>query len=159
MSPKPIPDGYHTVTPYLIAKGASDAIEFYKQAFGAKETMRLPGPGGAVMHAEVQVGDSRIMIADEFPEMDVLAPQAPGHSGASICLYVENVDEAVAQATQAGATIQRPLQDQFYGDRSATLQDPFGHVWTIATHVEDVSEEEIQRRMEEMMSGSGPPES
>ena len=151
MPVKPIPDGYHAVTPYLVVKGASDAIEFYKRAFGATETMRLKGPGDSVMHAEFQIGDSMMMIADEYPEMNALAPQSPGSSGVGICLYVENVDEVVASATAAGATVQRPLQDQFYGDRSATLQDPFGHVWTVATHIEDVSDEEIHRRMEAMM--------
>ncbi len=113
--------------------------------------MRLNGPGGKVMHGEFQVGDSRVMIADEFPEMNALAPQSPGSAGVGICLYVEDVDAMVAQATAAVATIQRPLQDQFYGDRSATLHDPFGHVWTLATHIEDVSNEELQRRMDEMM--------
>ena len=151
MTVKPIPDGYHTVTPYLICRGAAKALEFYKSAFGATEVMRLDGPGGAIMHAEIQIGDSRIMMADEFPEMNAIAPQSPGSSGVSICLYVEDADSMVAQATAAGAKIQRPLQDQFYGDRMATLEDPFGHVWSIATHIEDVSPEEIQRRMEEMM--------
>lgn len=151
MTVKPIPDGYHCVTPYLIVKGAADAIEFYKQAFDATEIMRLPGQEGKVAHAEIQIGDSRIMLADECPEMNALAPQAPGSSGVGICLYVENVDEMFAQATAAGAKVQRPLTDQFYGDRSATLEDPFGHVWTIATHIEDVPPDEINRRMEEMM--------
>jgi PhnB protein len=151
MTVKPIPDGYHSVTPYLICKGAADAIEFYKRAFCAVETMRLPGPGGAVMHAEFQVGDSRIMMADEFPEMNALAPQSPGSSGVGICLYVDDADAIFAQATAAGAKIQRPIQDQFYGDRSGTVEDPFGHVWTIATHIEDLTEEEIQQRMQDMM--------
>jgi PhnB protein len=154
MTVKPIPGGYHTVTPYLIAKGAADAIDFYKQAFGATEIMKLDGPGGTIMHAEIQIGDSRIMIADEFPEMNALAPQSPGSSGVGIMLYVEKVDETVATAIEAGATIQRELQDQFYGDRSATLHDPFGHVWTVATHIEDVSGEEINRRMNKMMQDS-----
>lgn len=151
MTVKPIPEGYHSITPYLIVKGAADAIEFYKSAFNATEIMRLPGPGGSVMHAEIQIGDSRIMMADENPGMNAHAPQGPGKAGASICLYVENVDEIVQQAIDAGAKVQRPLQDQFYGDRSATLEDPFGHVWTVATHIEDVSPEEIDRRMAEMM--------
>ena len=153
MPVKPIPEGYHSITPYLIAKGAADAIEFYKKAFGAVETMRLDGPGGAIMHGEFQVGDSRIMIADEFPEMNALAPQSPGSSGVGICLYVENVDQTVATAVEAGGRIQRPLQDQFYGDRSATLVDPYGHTWTVATHIEDLSAEEIQQRMGQMMQG------
>jgi PhnB protein len=156
MTVKPIPDGYHSITPYLIVKDAVDAIAFYQQAFDATEILRLDGPGGSVMHAELQVGDSRIMMADECPDMNALAPQSPGSSGVGLCLYVENVDEIVAQAIEAGAEIQRPLQDQFYGDRSATLQDPFGHVWTVATHIEDVSPEEMDRRMAEMMKrGSG----
>lgn len=156
MSVQPIPEGYHSITPYLIAKGAAKAIDFYKSAFGATEIMRLDGPGGVIMHAEIQIGDSRIMIADEFPDMNALAPQSPGSSGVGICLYVEDAEATVATAVAAGATVQRPLVDQFYGDRSATLHDPFGHVWTVATHIEDVSESEIQRRLSEMMqSGSG----
>lgn len=151
MSVNPIPDGYHSITPYLVCKGAAEALEFYKKAFGATETMRLGGPGGKVMHGEFQIGDSRVMIADEFPEINALAPQSPGSSGVGICFYVEDVDAMVARATEAGATIARPLQDQFYGDRSATLHDPFGHVWTIATHIEDVDNEELQRRMDQMM--------
>ena len=151
MSVQPIPEGYHSVTPYLIVKGASDAIDFYGQAFGATEIMRLGSPDGKIGHAEMQIGDSRIMLADECPEMNAYAPESPGKSGVGICLYVEDVDAAFAQATAAGAKVQRPLQDQFYGDRSATLEDPFGHVWTIATHIEDVTPEEIQRRMESMM--------
>ncbi len=155
MTVKPIPDEYHSVTPYLIVKGAANAIVFYQKAFGATEVMRLDGPGGSVMHAEMQIGDSRIMMADECPDMSALAPQSPGSSGVGLCLYVENVDEVVAQAIEAGAKVQRPLQDQFYGDRSATLEDPFGHVWTVATHIEDVSPEEMDRRMAEMTKQSG----
>ena len=139
------------MTPYLIVKGGSDAIAFYKRAFNATEIMRVDGPGGKLGHAEIQIGDSRIMLADEHPEMNVLAPQSPGSSGVSICLYVENVDDLVAQAIASGAKVQRPLQDQIYGDRSATLEDPFGHVWTVATHIEDVTPEEIDRRMAAMM--------
>ena len=151
MPVKPIPEGYHSVTPYLIVKGAAAAIDFYKRAFNATEIMRLGAPGGKIGHAEIQIGDSRIMLADEHPEMNASAPQSPGSSGVGICLYVEDVDTMVAQAIGAGAKVQRPLQDQFYGDRSATLEDPFGHVWTVATHIEDVSPDEIHRRMEEMM--------
>ncbi len=151
MTVKPIPEGYHSVTPYLIVKGAAAAIEFYEKAFGAAEIMRLPGPDGKLGHAEIQIGDSRIMLADEHPEMSAHAPQSPGSSGVGLCLYVENVDDVVARAVDAGATIQRPLKDQFYGDRSATLEDPFGHVWTVATHVEDITPDEIQRRMEAMV--------
>jgi PhnB protein len=151
MPVKPIPDGYHSVTPYLIIRGADDAIEFYGKAFNASEIMRLEGPEGKIAHAELQIGDSRVMLADEHPEMNALAPQSPGSSGVGICLYVENVDEIVARATEAGARLQRPLTDQFYGDRSATLEDPYGHVWTVATHIEDLTPDEIRRRMEKMM--------
>jgi PhnB protein len=150
MTVKPIPDGYHTVTPYLIVRGGAAAIEFYRKAFGATEVMRLGGEAGPIMHAEIQIGDSRVMLADENPQMGALAPQAPGSSGVGFCLYVENVDELFAQAVDAGATVKRPLQDQFYGDRSGTLEDPYGHVWTLATHVEDVTPEEMHRRMEQM---------
>jgi PhnB protein len=153
MTVQPIPEGYHSVTPYLIVKGATSAIDFYKKAFDATEVMRLDGPNGQIMHAELQIGDSRVMLADECPEMGALAPQSPGKAGVGFCLYVENVDEKVAQAIEAGAEVQRPLQDQFYGDRSGTLQDPFGHTWTLATHIEDVPPEEIQCRMEAMTHG------
>jgi PhnB protein len=149
---KPIPDGYHSITPYLIVRGASEAIDFYKRAFGAKEVMRLGAPGDRIGHAELQMGDSRIMMADEHPEMNALAPQSPGSSGVGICLYVPNVDDVVQQAIDAGATVEKPLANQFYGDRSATLTDPFGHKWTIATHIEDVTQEEIDRRMLAMMN-------
>lgn len=150
MTVKPIPEGYHSVTPYLIVQGAAAALAFYTKAFGATEIMRLEGPGGTVAHAEMQIGDSRVMLADECPEMDALAPQSPGSSGVGICLYVDQVDDVVASAIDAGASVKRPLQDQFYGDRSATLQDPFGHAWTVATHIEDVPPEEINRRMAAM---------
>ncbi|MAG92288.1 MAG: glyoxalase [Planctomycetaceae bacterium] len=152
MTVQPIPEGYHSLTPYLIAKGATEAIAFYQKAFDATEIMRMEGPGGTVAHAELQIGDSRMMLAEEHPDMNALAPQSPGSSGASLCLYVENVDQVVARAIDAGAKVQRPLQDQFYGDRSATLEDPFGHVWTVATHVEDVLPEEMDRRAQEMMN-------
>ncbi|HLQ46348.1 MAG TPA: VOC family protein [Planctomycetaceae bacterium] len=150
MSVKPIPDGYHTVTPYLIVKGAADAIEFYKRVFGATEFMRVPGPGGCVAHAEIKIGDSIIMLADEFPQMDALSPKTIGGTPVGLMLYVANVDEVFARAIAAGAKELRPLQNQFYGDRSGTVADPFGHKWTIGTHVEDVTPEEIQRRMAAM---------
>lgn len=150
MSVQPIPEGYHSVTPYLIVKGAADAILFYQKAFGASELMRLDGPGDQLMHAELQIGSSRVMLADECPDMNAHAPSVPGKSGVGLCLYVENVDQTVQQAIDAGAKVQRPLQDQFYGDRAATLEDPFGHVWTVATHIEDVPPEEMTRRMAEM---------
>jgi len=151
---KAIPDGYHTATPYLIVKGAAQALDFYKRAFGATEKMRMDGPGGKVMHAEIKIGDSPIMLADEFPQMNALSPQALGGSPVFLLLYVQDVDGMVAQATAAGAKIVKPVQDQFYGDRSGTLSDPFGHLWTIATHKEDVSPEEMQKRMAGMKQGS-----
>jgi PhnB protein len=147
---KPIPDGYHTATPYLIVKEAARAIEFYKRAFGAVELVRMPGPNGTVMHAEIKIGDSPIMLADECPEMKALSPQSIGGSPIFLVLYVGDVDAVTRQAIAAGATVERPVQNQFYGDRSGTLVDPFGHRWTVGTHIEDVSPEEMQRRMEAM---------
>jgi len=144
-----IPAGYHSVTPYLILKDAANAIEFYKRAFSASERMRFDAPGGKIGHAEIQIGDSPIMMADECPDMGFRSPQSLGGAGASVMVYVENVDQLFDQAIAAGATVLRPVQDQFYGDRSGTLQDPFGHVWTIATHVEDVLQEELHRRAAE----------
>jgi PhnB protein len=146
MGAKPIPDGYHTATPYLIIQGAARAIKFYKEAFGAKEVLRLADPSGKVGHAEISIGDSLIMLADEHPEMGFRSPQSLGGSPVGIHLYVKDVDSLVIQAVTAGATVLRAVQDQFYGDRSGTLVDPFGHVWTIATHKEDVSPEEIEKR-------------
>jgi PhnB protein len=143
---KPIPDGYHTVTPYLIVSDASKALEFYKQAFGATETTRMDGPGGKVMHAEIRIGDSAIMLADECPQMGARSPQQLGGSPVSLHLYVEDADSITNRATAAGATVIRPIQDQFYGDRSAMVTDPFGHTWNISTHKEDVSLEEIKKR-------------
>lgn len=149
MAVKAIPDGYHSVTPYLIVKRAAQALDFYKQAFGADEIMRMEMEG-KIGHAEIQIGNSRIMLADEHPEMNALAPASAGSSGVGLCLYIENVDDVVSRAVEAGATIERPLQDQFYGDRSATLVDPYGHRWTVATHIEDVTPEEMDRRMAAM---------
>ena len=143
---KPIPEGYHTATPYLIVRDAAGALEFYKKAFGATELFRMAGPGGKVMHAEIQIGDSRLMLADEFPEMGYRGPQALGGSPVGICLYVEDVDALAARATAAGAKVRRPVQDQFYGDRSGTFEDPYGHVWTLATHIEDLTPEQIHER-------------
>jgi PhnB protein len=155
MAVKPIPDGYHTATAYMIVKDAARALDFYKKAFGATELMRLSGPDGKVMHAEIKVGDSPIMLADEFPDMGVRSPQSLGGSPVSILLYVEDVDTRFNQAIAAGATEQKAVQDQFYGDRSGTLVDPFGHVWSIATHKEDVSPAEMDRRMEASMKQTG----
>ena len=143
---KPIPDGYHTVTPYLSIRGAADAIEFYKRAFGATEHIRMTQPDGRIGHAEVQIGESRVMLADEFPEMDFRSPHSIGGTAVSLHLYVEDVDAVVKQAVAAGAKVIRPVQDQFYGDRLGTLADPYGHVWHVSTHKEDVSTEELQRR-------------
>jgi PhnB protein len=143
---KPIPKGYHTATPYLIIKGAAKAIEFYKKAFGAAEVMRMTQPDGRVGHAEIKIGDSLIMLADEFPEMGARSPQSLGGSPVSILLYVQDVDALTSQAITAGAKVVRPVKDQFYGDRSGSLEDPFGHQWHIATHVEDVPPEEMKKR-------------
>jgi PhnB protein len=143
---KAIPDGYHTATPYLIIKDAARAIEFYKKAFGATEIMRMAEPSGKVTHAEIKIGNSPIMLADEFPEMGALSPQTIGGSPVSIFLYVENVDALANQAIAAGAKVLMPVQDQFWGDRYGKLADPFGHLWDIATHKEDVAPEEIHKR-------------
>ncbi len=143
---KPIPEGYHTATPYLIIKGAARAIEFYKKAFGATELMRMAQPDGRIGHAEIRIGNSPIMLADEVPEMGHRSPQSLGGSPVSILLYVEDVDALFNQAVSAGAKVERPVQDQFYGDRTGGVTDPFGHVWCIATHKEDVSPEEMRKR-------------
>lgn len=152
---KPIQDGYHTVTPYLSVKGAGAALDFYKRAFGATEIMRMPGPNGTIGHAEIQIGDSRIMLADEFPQMGFVGPQTRGGTSVHLHLYIEDVDGRVAQAVAAGATVKRAVQDQFYGDRTGTIEDPFGHVWHLATHTEDVPEPELRRRAEEAMKQMG----
>jgi PhnB protein len=143
-----IPAGYHSVTPYLLIRGAADAMAFYQRAFGAVEVMRLQGPDGKIGHAEIRIGDSHVMLADEHPEMDFLGPQTRGGTTVSLLIYVPNVDEVFAQAINAGATELRPLCDQFYGDRSGTVTDPWGHVWSIATHIEDLAPEEIHRRFQ-----------
>jgi len=147
----PIPAGYHTVTPYLIIRDASAAVEFYQRAFGAIEVLRLAGPNNTVAHGEIKIGNSIIMLAEENPTGGYSSPQTLGGAATSILLYVEGVDDRFAQAVAAGATVVRPVADQFYGDRAGTVSDPFGHVWTLATHTEDVSQEEINRRMEAMM--------
>ena len=150
MAVKPIPDGYRNVTPYLIVNGADRAIEFYKQAFGAKERMRFPMPGGKAGHAELEIGDSLVMLADEMPEMGYVGPRSVGGTPVSLMVYDVDVDARLAQAVAAGAVVTREVKDEFYGDRIGTLTDPFGHVWSIATHKEDVSPEEMQRRMAAM---------
>jgi PhnB protein len=144
--PKPVPDGYHTATPYLIVNGAAQAIEFYKKAFGATELMRIAQPGGKIGHAEIKIGDSPIMLADESPDVGARSPQSIGGSPVSIMLYVEDVDRIFSQAVAAGAKVKRPVADQFYGDRTGGIEDPFGHLWYIATHKEDVSPEEMRKR-------------
>ncbi len=144
---KPIPDGYHTATPYLYIRGAADALAFYAKAFGAKEVMSMPMPDGRIGHAEILIGNSHIMLADEHPEMDAIGPKTLGGTSSSLMLYVEDADAMFAQAVKAGATQKDPMQDKFYGDRSGTVTDPFGHVWHLSTHKEDVSPEEMDKRM------------
>ena len=146
MPVKPIPEGYQSVTPYLIVGGAADAIEFYKKAFGATELFRMPAPDGKIGHAEIKVGDSPIMLADEHPDMGYKGPQSIGGSPVSLMIYVADVDTVFKQAVDAGAIVKDALQDKFYGDRIGTVVDPFGHRWHLATHKEDVSPEEMERR-------------
>jgi len=141
-----IPEGYHTVTPYLYVGDAAHAIEFYRQVFGAKELFRMDMPGGKIGHAEIMIGDSHVMLADECTEADARSPQTIGGSPVGLLLYVEDVDAVAASAVAAGAKLVEPLEDKFYGDRMGKLQDPFGHIWAIATHMEDVSPEEMERR-------------
>ena len=144
---KPIPDGYHSVTPYLTVRGAAQAIDFYKRAFGAQERERMPGPDGkSVMHAELRIGDSVVMLSDEFPGMGARSPQSLGGTHGYLFLYVEDVDTAWERAVSAGAKVTMPLADMFWGDRFGKLQDPFGHEWGLASHKEDVSPEEIGKR-------------
>ena len=142
----PIPEGYHSVTPYLIIKGAAEAIEFYKKAFGAMELFRMGQPDGRIGHAEIKIGDSAIMLADEFPELGHKSPKSLGGSPVSLMIYVEDVDAVFAQAIASGAAEERPVEDKFYGDRGGSLVDPFGHIWHIATHIEDLSPEQMQER-------------
>lgn len=149
MSVKPIPEGYHSVTPYLIVDDAAAAIDFYTRAFGATEVMRMP-MGDRIGHAEIKIGDSFVMLADEFPDMGHLGPRSRGGPTASLMLYLPDVDAAFAKAIAAGAIEARPVEDQFYGDRSGMLNDPFGHQWTLATHVRDVSPEEMKQAIDRM---------
>jgi len=149
----PIPEGYPRVTPYLCVDGAAAAIDFYTSVLGAKERMRMPGPDGKVGHAELSFGDAVVMLADEYPDMDVRSPMSIGGSPVTIHLYVEDVDRVFQQALAAGATESRPVEDQFYGDRSGQFVDPFGHKWNVASHVEDVPPEEMTKRMNEAMAG------
>ena len=147
---KPVPDGYHTVTPYLIIRGAKQAIEFYKHAFGADEAFRMENEEGKIGHAEIKIGDSMIMLADESKEASHKSPDALGGSPVSICLYVTDCDSWFDRAVKAGAKVERPLQNMFYGDRTGGVKDPFGYSWFVSTHVEDVSPEEMERRMKAM---------
>ena len=148
---KPIPDGYPRVTPYLYIDGAAAAIDFYCSILGGTERMRMPAPDDKVGHAEIQFGDSIVMLADESPEMGALSPKTVGGTPMSLMIYVEDVDATVANAVEAGATITEAVGDKFYGDRTGTISDPFGHSWNIATHIEDVSPEDMEARMKEMM--------
>jgi PhnB protein len=152
MSVKAIPEGYHTLTPYMTVRNAADAIEFYKRAFGAVEKGVMKGPDGKIAHAEVRIGDSILMLADEFPEFGSLSPQSIGGSGTGLHIYLEDVDAAFDRAVSAGATVEMPVADTFWGDRYGKLRDPFGHKWSIGTHKADLTMEETQRGMEEAMA-------
>jgi len=149
---KPIPDGYHSVTPYLYVRNAAGAIEYYKEAFGATELLRMPDPSGRIMHAELKIGDSIVMLADENPKMGALSPQTIGGTSSGLLLYCENVDAVAGKAVELGAKLLRPVKDQFYGDRTGTVLDPFGHIWYVSTHVEDVAPEELEKRATAAMS-------
>jgi PhnB protein len=151
-SVKAIPDGFHNVTPYLYLRGAAGAIEFYKSVFGAAEIMRMPGPDGRIMHAELKIGDSIVMLADENPSMGIMSPQTIGGFSGGLHLYVEDADAVIRKAVESGAKQLHPIKNQFYGDRSGTLLDPFGHMWSVATHIEDVPPEEMRKRMTAAMS-------
>jgi PhnB protein len=153
----PIPDGFHTVTPYLSVKNAAQAIQFYQRAFDAQERCRLPTPDGKVGHAELAIGNSIIMLADEFPECGNLSPQSLNGSAVGLALYVEDVDTRFRQAVEAGATVKEELKNQFWGDRSGTVVDPFGHKWTLLTHIEDVTPDEMEARMQKMFAGAEGP--
>jgi PhnB protein len=153
---KPIPDGYHSATPYLIIRDAAKALDFYKAAFKAVEIFRMDGPDGKVGHAEVRIGDSMLMLADEHPAMGYTSPQALGGTPVSIMLYVEDCDSVFNRAIEAGGKVKEAITDKFYGDRSGSLTDPFGHVWHVATHKEDVSPQELQRRLKEMLETGQP---
>jgi PhnB protein len=152
MSVNPIPEGYHSLTPYLAVERAEEAIDFYKRAFGATERSRMPAPGGMIAHAELQIGDSLFMLSDPFPQSTVKSPKEVGGTSVGIFLYVEDVDAVMQQSVDAGATVTMPDEDMFWGDRFGTLTDPFGHTWSIATHKEDLSEEEMAARAQEAMA-------
>jgi PhnB protein len=152
MAVKPIPEGYHTVTPYLAVDDAAEAIEYYKKAFGAKERVRMDAPGGKIGHAELEIGDSLVMLSDALPQFPTRPPKELGGTSVSVFMYVEDVDAVVKQAVDAGATIIMETADQFWGDRFGSVQDPFGHLWSIATHVEDVPPEEMAERAKAAMA-------
>ena len=149
---KPIPDGYHTVTPYLSVRGAAKAIDFYKRAFGAQQRGILPMPDGKIGHAELMIGNSIVMLADEFPEHGNKSPETLNGSAVGLAIYVENVDEVFKRAVAAGATVKEPVSDKFWGDRAGSVTDPFGHKWMILTHKEDVPMDEMKKRMEKMFA-------
>ena len=157
MSTRAIPEGYHSVTPYLVVDGAEEAIRFYEKALGATEILRLP-MGGKIGHAEIRIGDSVVMLSDEWPDYGKLGPKSRGGATSSLMIYLEDVDAAFARAVAAGASVERPVETQFYGDRSGSIVDPFGHSWTLATHVEEVAEDEMQRRMAEFAKQAEPAE-
>lgn len=152
----PIPEGFHTVAPYLCIRDTARAIEFYKKAFGATEVMRLVEPRGKVGHAQIRIGHSMIMLADEYPELGILSPQTLGGSPVSITLFVDNVDTLANQAIAAGAKVLGPVADQFWGERTGKFEDPFGHIWLIHTRIEEVSAEEMQRRYDDLMKQASP---
>jgi PhnB protein len=152
MAVKPIPDGYHTVTPYLAVDDAAEAIEYYKKAFGARERVRMDAPGGKIGHAELEIGDSFVMLSDPFPQASTKPPSELDGTSASVFLYVEDVDAVVKKAVDAGATVTMEIADQFWGDRFGSIRDPFGHVWSIATHVEDIPSEEMAERAKAAMA-------
>jgi PhnB protein len=155
MATKPIPEGYHTATPYLAVDDAARAIEYYTRAFGAKERVRMDAPGGKIGHAELEIGDSLVMLSDPFPQASTKPPKELGGTSASVFLYVEDVDEVVKQAVDAGAKVTMEVADQFWGDRFGTITDPFGHVWGISTHVEDVPPQEMEERAKAAMASMG----
>jgi PhnB protein len=151
MKTKPIPDGYHTLTPYLAVRGAAEAIEFYKHAFGARERLRMPGPDGkSIGHAEIVIGDSIIMLSDEVPQFGNRSPQTLNGTPVTFALYVEDADASYKRAVDAGAKVLRPIADQFYGDRAGTVIDPYGYQWSLMTHKEDVAPEELNKRLKEL---------
>jgi PhnB protein len=152
MPPKPVPEGYHTLTPYLAVDDASEAIEYYKEAFGAKERVRMDTPDGKIGHAELEIGDALLMLSDPFPQASTKPPKEIGGTSASVFMYVEDVDAVVKKAVEAGASVTMEVADQFWGDRFGTVTDPFGHVWSIATHVEDVPPEEMAERAKTAMA-------